>query len=221
MPEAKIEHGRRLFQSATNLRKAAPHLDALLDSLWEKAQKEKYFGGVVDLGEENGGGAKEWIAPAYSYNGGIEPYPQKKNKGKKQAKQAPFGTISFIVRLCNATDANEDLPDWPWLNQACLIVGWHPDNEEEDKWRLEDFEAVHENRVTIRHAGGGLWAWRDEGEDEDCAYVYVLPIFALTDEESAEEYALRPLKALFEAADPVSLAKEALRNVPVLLPTSE
>ncbi|PFG64306.1 hypothetical protein AXZ77_2941 [Thioclava sp. ES.031] len=221
IPEVAIEHGRKLFQSATNLRKSAPQLDSLLDSLWEKAQDEKYFGDVVDLGEGSGGGAKAWIAPAYSYNAGIAPSPHKKNKGKKQANKAPFGTISFIVRLCNAIDANEDLPDWPWLTQACLIIGWHPNKEHDDKWNIENFEAVDENQVAIRFAGEGLWAWRDEGGDEDYAYFYVLPLFALTDDEKAEECALQPLKALFEAADPVSVAKEAFGNAPVLLPTSQ
>lgn len=220
MDETAIEHGRRLFQSATNLRKSAPDLDALLESLWEEVQDEKYFGDVVDLGDGNGGGAKEWIAPAYIFNAGIWSSPEKKNGAKKKSKKAPSGTISFIVRLCNTTDVDEDLPDWPWLNQACLIVGWHSEKSHENKWEIENFEVQKDNGEAIRHAEGGLWAWRDEGEDEDCAYFYVLPIFALTNEEIAEEYALRPLKALFDAADPVSVAKEALQDLPLLLPAS-
>lgn len=219
MPEATIEHGRKLFQSATNLRKSAPDLDALLESLWEEVQDEKYFGDVVDLGDEDGGGAKEWIASAYVFNAGIWPDTQKKDRGRKKNK-TPSGTISFLVRLCNRMDVDEDLPDWPWLNQACLIVGWHPKENHEDTWEIENFEVVDDNRKAIRHAGDGLWAWHETEADEDYAYFYALPIFALTGEKTARQFILQPLKTLFDAADPKSIAKQTLRDVPVLLPTS-
>ena len=220
MTNAEIpEHGRMLFQSAENLRRSAPDLDAMLSSLWEILETKEFFADIADLGDEDNGGSGEWIATAYTYNAGIlskakrAPGQRGRSKNPKQ-----IGTISIVVRLCNSTDLEGDLPDWPWLEQACLIMGWHLGQDADDVWKIANFDPEDEALASIGHVGDGLWAWSDEqGEN---AHFIVLPIFALTDEDALKRFALRPVKSLFNANDPKSVARSALQDVPVLFPTS-
>lgn len=217
--EEMFEHGRKLFQSAENLRRSAPELDALLESLWEILENEEFFGEVNDLGDEDAGGDGGWVSSAYAYNAGILSRPARA-PGQRGPSKKPkqIGTISIVARLCNSKDIVGELPDWPWLNQACLILGWHPKQNPDDHWEIENFDPEDENFASIVHVGDGLWAWHES--DGDYAYFFVLPIFALTDEDALKRFALRPLKTLFDADDPKSLAEAALRNVPVLLSPS-
>lgn len=213
--EEIIENGKKLFQSAENLRKSAPDLDALMLSLWEAIVEENFFENISDLGDEDGGG--KWLSEAYAYNAGVMSHP-KRSPGQKGRNKSPkkVGTISIITRLCNSDNMQEDTPAWPWLNQACLILGWHPKNSSEDTWAIENFEPNDDSLTSISHLRNGLWSWRNE--DEDYAYFFLLPIFLLRNENDLKRFALRPLKILFEADDPVGAAQEALRDVPVLVP---
>ena len=212
-----LEHGRKLFQSAENLRRSAPELDALLESLWEILENEEFFGEIADLGDEDSGGDGEWIASAYAYNAGILSRPARA-PGQRGASKKPkqIGTISIVARLCNSKDIDGELPDWPWLNQTCLIVGWHPKQNPDDYWEIENFDPEDENLASIVHIGDGLWAWRES--EVDYAYFFALPIFALTNEEVLKRFALRPVRALFDSDDPKSQAEDAFRDVPVLSP---
>lgn len=213
-----LEHGRKLFQSAENLRRSAPELDALLESLWEILEDEEFFGEITDLGDEGADGEGAWIASAYAYNAGILSRPTRA-PGQRGPSKKPkqIGTVSIVTRLCNSKDIDGEFPDWPWLKQACLIVGWHPKQNPDDHWEIANFDPEDENLASIDHVGDGLWAWRES--EGDYAYFFVLPIFALTDEKTLKDFALRPAKALFDTDDPRIAAAEVFRDVPVLLPS--
>ncbi len=217
--EEIAENGRRLFQSTENLRKSIPDLYALIDSLRNFVEEEEFFGEVTDLGDEDAGGKGEWLSTAYAYNAGVMSSP-KRVQGQKGPNKSPkqIGTISIITRLCNSDDLNDAIPAWPWLNQACLIVAWHPKDNPEDNWEIENFEPNDENVVSIVHLGKGLWSWRED--EKDYAYFFVLPIFALRNEFDLKRFALHPLKLLFDADDPGAVAEDAFRNVHVLMPQS-
>jgi hypothetical protein len=216
-----IENGRRLFQSAENLRGASLDLDALMHSLWDLVSKATFAGGEIeDLGDEDSCDER-WVTPAYAYNAVVLSIPERA-KGQRGATKRPkkIGSLSMIVRLCNSMELDDMAPDWPWLDQACLILGWHPNEHAEDNWEIENFCPNDENQIYISHLGHGLWSWRYEDDDQNYAYFFVLPIFAIRDETDLNRLALRPLKTLFEAAVPSETAVEALRGLPVLLPRS-
>ncbi len=214
-----IENGRRLFQSAENLRQSAPDLDALLESLWEVIAEEELFGEIEDLGDEDAGGDAEWIASAYAYNAAVLSYPERVSGQRGRSKKPiRLGTLTFVVRICNSGDVAEDTANWPWLHQACLIVGWHPRSNHEDTWEIDNFNPNDENLAAIVHVGNGLWAWREDGGNY--AYFFALPIFALRNEADLKQHALLPLKVLFRADNPEAAAEDALSNVPALLPIS-
>lgn len=215
--EEIIENGRRLFQSAENLRQSAPDLDALLKSLWEAVEEGVFFGEIKDLGDENAGGGEEWLAPAYAYNAAVLSSPVRlpSQRGPNK-KPKPIGTLTFIVRLCNSGDFDNHIVKWPWLDQACLIVGWHPKDNSEDTWEIDNFNPEDENLAAIIHVGNGLWAWQEQ--DKNYAYFFAVPIFALRNENDLKRLALTPLKRLFDRDDPVSAAEGVLSGVPVLQP---
>lgn len=213
--EEIIENGRRLFQSAENLRQSAPDLDALMQSLWEAV--EGIFGEIEDLGDEDTGGDGEWLATAYAYNAAVLSVPERVS-GQRGRRKKPkqIGSLTFIVRLCNSGDIEEHTVKWPWLDQACLILGWHSKDNPEDNWEIDNFNPEDENLSAIIHVENGLWAWQEHGENY--AYFFAIPIFALQNENDLKRLALRPLKELFDSDDPVRAAKEAFSNVPVLRP---
>lgn len=212
-----IENGQRLFQSAENLRRSAPDLDALLESLWEALKDKKLFGESVELGRDYDSVETWWMTSAYARHADILSRPARAQGQRGRSKNPErIGTISIVARLCNSDNIDGELPDWPWLDQACLIVGWHPKQNSDDHWEIGNFDPDDDSLAYIVHAGDGLWAWHQS--DGDHAYFFVLPVFALTNEVVLKRLALRPLKALFDADDPRSVAEEALRDVPVLLP---
>lgn len=215
--EEIIENGRRLFQSAENLRQSAPDLDALMESLWEAVEGTKFFGEIEDLGSEGTGGDGGWLAPAYAYNAAVLSYPERAPGQRGPSKKPkPIGTLTFIVRLCNSGEVEDHTAKWPWLDQACLILGWHPKDNPEDNWEIDNFNPEDENLVSIIHVGNGLWAWQER--DENYAYFFAIPIFALRNENDLKRLALSPLKKLFDSDDPVRAAEEALSDVPALQP---
>lgn len=204
-----IENGRSLFLSAQNLRRSAPDLDALLDSLWEVVEAE-YFGPIEDLGDEDSDD-HGWISTGYAYNAAV----LARGKKGKPLKQ-PIGSPTFIVRLCSTGEVEDESAHWPWLDQACLIVGWHGSDTPDDYWEIGNFEPTDENVANIAHAGSGLWAWAPDGEYY--SHFFAIPIFALRNEHDLKKYALRPLKALFDSGDPVAAAPDVLKDIPALQP---
>ena len=155
--EEMIENGQRLFQSAENMRRSALDLDALMESLWDLLLEETFAGGEVkDASREDDSSGNDWITPTYTGNGEI------RSKGKGSPR---LGTITYVVRLCGNGAPTSELPNWPWLNQACLFVGWHKSN---DYWGPEDFEPSEADN--LHHRGQGLWAYGDREGIEDYGY---------------------------------------------------
>ncbi len=217
-PKEIEDNGKRLFLSAENLRKSAADLDALMDSLWEAVEKSDFLGEIDDLGDEDGGGKGKWLAPAYAYNASVLSQPLRKPGQKgRQPKAKKIGTITMVVRICNSEDIDlAEAPAWPWLSQACLIIGWHPEDNPDDQWYISDFDPSEKSKQCIHYITNGLWKWHDD--DTDYSYFFALPIFALRDETDLRRYVLTPLKTLFNADDPASEAQEALKDIPVLKP---
>lgn len=215
--EEIIESGRRLFQSAENLRQSAPDLNALMLSIWEALEETTLFGDVEDLGDEGTGGDEEWLTTAYAYNAAVFSSPERL-QGQRGPSKKPkrIGTLTFIVRLCGQRGVEEYTAKWPWLDQACLIVGWHPKDNPDDNWVIDNFDPEDENLAGIIHVGNGLWAWQEQGKKY--AYFFAIPIFAFRNENDLKRLALRPLKILFDSDDPVHAAEEALRGVLALQP---
>jgi len=206
--EEMFKYGQRLFQSAENLRKSALDLDALMESIWDVLSEEKFDGGQVkDALKEDDKFGNDWITPIYSGNAEV------RGRGKGSPR---LGTITYVVRLCGNDAPVTQRPNWPWLDQACLFIGWHKCN---DFWGIEDFEPSEAEN--LHHRGHGLWAYRDHEDVKDYGYFFALPIFALQSETGIKRDIVDPLKTLFEADNPKLVAQEAFRGVPVLVPPSK
>lgn len=218
-----INSSQVLFQSAENLRRSSRDLDALMNSLWEMLEGRTVdIGEITDAGDEGEDGEGGWVTTAYAYNADVWTAPAARAPGQRGRNPRPnrIGTISMIVRICGRGDACANEMDWPWLQQACLIIGWH---KVEDYWGLEDFEP--ENTPYTIHSGSGLWRWEEEEHSnqdsrEGYAYFFVIPIFEIKDESSIKELVLKPLKKLFDADDPAKVAEQVLSDLPVLRPLS-
>ncbi|PLS21967.1 hypothetical protein C0U40_05865 [Amylibacter cionae] len=202
-----VENGKILFQSAENLMQAALDLDALMESIWDLLAEETFLGGEMkDSSHADDNSGNDWITPIYSANGEV------RGKGKGSPR---LGTITYVVRLCGKGSLLPPLPNWPWLEQASLFVGWHKLN---DYWGPEDFEPSEADN--LHHRGHGLWAYRDEKDRQDYGHFFALPLFSLRTENDLKRFIVTPLKTLFQADDLEAVVKEALREVPVLLPSS-
>lgn len=214
-----IDNGRSLFRSAMNLQTASLDLDAMMKSLWEIISETTFSGNQVEDLKHEVGGNRGWVTPSYAYNFAIMYYPEHAHGQKvKNRKPTQVGTISMIVRLCNTGEIDETAPNWPWLDQACLILGWHPKEHPYDIWGINDFCPEDENQAYISHLENGLWSWRDEVDKTDYAHFFVLPIFALASEADLKRLVLRPLKTLIESNNPRTASLDALNLVPVLVP---
>ncbi|SDG52037.1 hypothetical protein SAMN04488245_103129 [Alloyangia pacifica] len=188
-----------------------------MDSLWEAVKSQEYFGPIEDLGDEGAGDEDDWLATGYAYNAKVLRRPELSPvKRGRPPKPIQLGTLTFIVRLCNIEEVEDKSVDWPWLDQACLILGWRASDAPNDYWEIENFEPKDENVASIAHAGSGLWAWPLNGKYY--SYFFSIPIFALRNEHDLKKYALRPLKALFDSEDPVAAASEVLKHVPTMQP---
>lgn len=188
------EAGRKLQQSAWNLYRSAPDLDALLDFLWEGTAA---LGEVEPLGPRRGvelGDVRgRWVGTGCAYNARIT-----------TPDGAFRGTVTFLVRLCGMPGRTDGEPDdvaWPWLQQASMIVGWHTDqNNEDERWELANFEPTADNIGCIqpaasRPANDPVWAWHTE--EHDWSHFFALPLFALQSEDDARRHVLEPLAKLF------------------------
>ena len=69
MIDKVLESGRKLFQSAENLRRSSTDLDALIDSLWEMlSEQEVDIGEVEYANKEDDDDGTDWVSWVYSYN---------------------------------------------------------------------------------------------------------------------------------------------------------
>lgn len=208
-----IENGRWLFQSAQNVRRSNADLNALLESLEEIVEKG-YFKQIERLEDEDTAYESDWISTGFAYNASV-----RMPRIPPQRKDRHIGSLTFIVRLCNLAEAENEPIDWPWLDQACLIVAWHRSQSDDDQWEIENFEPTDENVASIYHRGGGVWEWKPEPSDKYKAYFFAIPIFSLRNESDLKRYALAPLKALFYSEDPVTSARDVLKGVPAMQPS--
>jgi len=219
--EDMVKHGQRLFQSAENLKKSARDLVALNDSILTYLKD-------LDLGDyqfeleksKHSDEKNEWCRMAQSFDIDV-----KESVGDKSKKQTIIGTITVITRLCDFEACDPEAPKHPWNEQACIIVGWHKAEEwerldlEDAYWGIDSFDP--ENAPSIHHRENGLWAWKDEEEEDqnDNGYFFALPIFSVTNESLIKRWLLKPLVALFNSANPATTAATVLKEIPVLLPS--
>lgn len=211
--------GRALARSALNLTSSGPDLQAMIDALSELLQKQSnsdrefsYCGETQDIDNA-------WLYRSAGYNFDVFEVVER-SKGQRGASRKPkrLGTVTIWLRLCEAAC---DVPevDWPWKDQACLIVGWHNrEGNREDYWNAWDIDPTAETIDHIRHIGHGLWSWRGtEGEELiDYSFFFALPVFALNSEKDLMHYAIKPLIMLFQYQSPAEALPEALIDVPVL-----
>ena len=218
MSDNYFEKGQILFRSAENLRRSSSDLNALMNSIWEMISEKKVDFGNVELAKPQEGISNDgWIYSSSACNFILYENlsATRSPKPGRKPKQKPIGTITILVRLCGIEEDESAELQWPWLNQACLIVGWHKSRQESGEiWAIENFEARSEN--TIHHCTNGLWVWKEDVDDY--AFFFALPIFALRNENDLKNLVLKPLKILFETDDPRSMAATALSNIPALTP---
>jgi len=197
--EEILENGRNLFQSAENLRQSAPDLDALMASLSDLLSKETFAGGKAKYASrEDDSSGNDWIATTYTGNFEV----------RGQGRGAPrIGTITYVVRLCGNDAPSSQDPTWPWLDQACLFVGWHRNH---DYWGPEDFEPSEARN--LHHRKHGLWAYCHPEENEDSAYFFAVPIFALQNEKDLRCVVVDPLTTLFQNDSPADADGCALHD---------
>ncbi len=213
-----LSYAAELSQKVGPLQRSEAKLIELPEDLLVMLDDEDGFDEVTDLVPDFKSG-EYWVNHIRSYPVGILSKPA---HASSETDPKPIGSVSIIVRLCNSHDCDGALPNWPWLDQACLILAWcveAPVNDEWNYWRIGEFEVNQANRNHIAHVGDGLWVWQKD--EQNSSYFFAPPIFALTDEQALKRFVLAPLKALFAAENPEALAKEALSDVPVLMPASE
>ena len=192
MLEETASNDQFLFRSAANIRRASVELTAMLDSLWRMlVSGEIDLGKIVDAGVGDDTGA-DWVTKSLAYYAKVI-----------GCRRRQLGTITFLIRLCGREETGGDLPNWPWLDRACLIVGWHTGDDKKrfDCWEAEHFEPSF-GADNIRNDSGRVWTCIEEGE----AYssFFVVPVSALKDDSDLKKHVLEPLKALFEGGDPES-----------------
>ncbi len=200
------EKSTLLFKSVQNMLVSSGDLSALYGSVYEEIEAGfEGFGQIKKLFEEddceiNGRWIKSYAEMAWKVN------------DNDKRKKTPIWTVTVIIRLCGKNEVDIGSAKWPWVDQACIIVGWHTGVD--DLWANEFFGLEH--RHWIHHRGNGVWAW-DQGEG-DYAYFFALPIFALANQADIKQYIVEPLKALCQAEDPLSVAESIFESVPVLIP---
>ncbi|WP_321339104.1 hypothetical protein [Breoghania sp.] len=211
-----IENGRKLARSARNIAFAGKELEAMLVALREMLQNETDRLGRIEDDDDEFVGGGEWIRRAYGYNANVFENVQRRQGQKGRLRNGErLGTITMLVRLCGDPSATDADVDWPWIDQACLIVGWHNhEDEREEFWWAEHFEISSENLLHIKHINQGLWSW--QLDDCDYAYFYVIPIFELNSEEKLKKYVVDPLVKLFHQEGSIRELNSAFEGVPVL-----
>jgi hypothetical protein len=215
--EIDRQQGRMLFQSAQNIRKSADSLWNILNSLAEKVESSGL--GTVDWQDNCFSWAEtEWLYTAFGYNTRISEETAKRRKGQRGRvpNPKPRGDITLLVRLCGSHEPSILDPNWPWLTEACLIVGW---TAPDDGGEIENFEPIEDNTDYIQHCRNGLWIWTQEGCEP--SYFFVLPLFSLKSDANLDSYVVAPLKSLFKTDTPCKIAEQVLRDIPVLLPAPE
>lgn len=213
-----LEQGQILATSAGNVVRAWGELYPMLETLWEKL-----ISGFDDVGDIMDGGHDKtwrdhWVYCSYGWQASViekvEYVPGQRGR-KRRPKR--LGTVSLHIRLCTDSDAEFSETDWPWLDQACLIVAWHEDKQNYGTkpvyWEASHFDPTRENVEAIWFQGHGLWEWGEGG-----AYFFALPVFSMKSEEDLDRKVIAPLKALFGKEDKPALAATALAGTGALMP---
>ena len=186
------DYGRILLASAENVRRALREVDLIKIGLEEMI--EARLAETMDLltdGWEKAMDEGDNCITDFYWDCSLK----KKLKGKPHG-----GYIGLNIRICGDDDEGESSrPDWPWLDQACLMVCWHPTSHKNEAGP-EDFEPdVEMSRALITRLGGGLWSY---GSDPAAYYFFVLPLGVLTGREAFKEFCVDPLLALHQEPDP-------------------
>lgn len=207
MSEDPNNPSQMLFDSAANVMRSAQNLDTLFSSLYDILSTTDFGGRNEDDSGSDSSAGNDWITPVYSANILV--------KQLGRGNRPPRGRITYLVRLSGVEDDDRAL-DWPWQSHACVIVGWH--HGAKHSWAPEDFEPSQ--RGSIHHIGNGIWGWGNGPQTVANGYFFVLPLFALRSDNDLRRLVAQPLRALFVAEDPRTVAAEALADVPVLGPMS-
>jgi hypothetical protein len=207
-----LAQGRNLALAARTIAASDRELTALLDTLWEMLQSEEAHLGRCQEAKPERSWKENWVYGTYGYNAAFYEVVQRQ-PGQRGALRAPKlrGTLSLLVRLCGDPDCDTAGYSWPWLDQACLLVGWHGFDA---YWCARDFDATPGNQECLSDLGHGLWCWTEDGENH--AVFFALPLFALRREADLRAFVLAPLRALFLASAPEQLSAKAFQGVPVL-----
>ena len=208
--------GRRLFQSAENLRRSAPDLDSLLNAVFDLIEAEpatSVFGNVERGEDEDGGGKGFWLATAFAFNAIVMKPGRRRLRTRNDRRQ--IGTVTMVIRLCGSEDVPVPAPDWPWLDQSTLIIGWHLSPDKEDVWEIENFEPST-GGGHISYIGNRIWQWRQPNDGD--YHFFVLPLFSLRDEDDVSRHVVAPLRVLFAGGAAESAFPD---GSPALVPSQE
>lgn len=172
-----LDIGRTLSISARNILKSEKDLNAILEFLINNIE---IIGGWKIHNQEIDFYKVDWIRGSY-----FKSIVIRSNNGGRPI----IGSISFGVWLTGRYENNLKF-DWPWLNQACLIIGWHKGNKP-SVWSVDNFEPLQDNFSYLPPSSGRIRAWKD-GERED-GWFFLIPIGACKSENDLRRHILQPL----------------------------
>ena len=179
--------GRALWQSARNIRKSAPELDALLRELGELLTEEEHEGvDFVLSGTEHD--QDGWLLWSYA-----DVFTVKRRGARKRP-----GQVTVCARL--HAPSEEDGEGWEGARLSKLFVGYQvaPDYA----WAIKYFDLHGDGTADhLTPDGGHLWRYREEGEVWKGSWFFCLPLAALRDREALQEQVVKPLLALIGDGD--------------------
>ncbi|MBP0484283.1 hypothetical protein [Sagittula salina] len=209
-----LEKGRVLASSTSNIVRAWQELYPMLDTLWQRLKTGFADVGAIDDAGADDTGFKGFDHASYGWQFNVvERVKRLPGQRGRTRKPRQFGTISLHIRFCSDPESEFVETNWPWIDQACLIVGWHEGEDEGVHWTSPDYDPVEQAAVEIHHDGHGLWGWGEGG-----AYFFALPVFSMKSEEDLDRKVIAPLKALFGNEDKPALAATALAGTGALMP---
>ena len=219
MPEHDMgqmrKDGGALFRSAQNLWRSTANLSALTRTIYDRIKELQIKDGKVAVEKINYKDVDEysnWCRIAQVVQAVVTA-----NEHGGRGRPRTLGSMTVAIRLCDFETVEDTSNRRPWDGQAVCLVGWHRRvrGREASEWQAWSLDA---GTSETRDLGNGLWRWDPEADNDWPGYFYVLPLFALENEQCINDYILKPLQTLFPAAKPAKEAKTALRGVPVLQP---
>ena len=184
--------GRALWQSARNIRKSAPELDALLRELGELLTEEEHEGVdfVLSGNEHDQDG---WLLWSYA-----DVYTVKQRVEGRRGARRRLGQVTVCARLHASSE--EEGEGWEGAHLSKLFVGYQvaPDYA----WAIEYFDLHGDGTADhLTPDGGHLWRYREEGKVWKGSWFFCLPLAALRDREALRTQVVKPLLALIGDGD--------------------